>query len=186
MTPIDHPQFIERLVQLADALGGRAPTQAGLAIWIQTLKEFQFHEISDQLDAWAKRSTKMPAPADVWKACNEYRTDRLEQAAKVEKVRERKEADAAFKRSDRLGKALRALVVKLRDQEPRDPKEWAETLWQRFISDSLNPPRNHPDDEPRMGTQMSYVQIVFAAAALKRTVEQAHRERDEYRKARAA
>lgn len=175
MTPIDIPMFTAAVLELADALGHRAPTPAGMTVWLQTMKEFPFPDVRTQLDAWAKRSTKMPAPADLWKACNDARTERIEQQAKVDGVRHQREADAAFKRSDKLGLALRALAVSLRDQLPRDPKEWAHSLWHRYIADGLNGD----------GNAMSEVQIGFACTALHRTREQANEIRSNYRASQA-
>lgn len=176
MTHVDHPQFIAAIAQLADALGARPPTQAGMVVWIQTLKEFPFNELRDQLDAWAKRSNKMPTPHDLWKACNEQRTDRLEQTAKVEKVAFRLDAERTFKRSDRVGRALHALSEELRNAPPRDPKEWAHVLWERFIADRPNP----------SGEPMSQIQIQFACEALRRPLKDAYAAREQRRQGLAA
>lgn len=201
MNRIDIPTFTARLDELADALGHKRVSEVGLKVWLQALNEFPLPDLVAQLDIWAKTNARFPTPASLWERCNNARTDRIEEAAKLEKVRERREADAVFKRSDKLGRALRSLVKTLKDREPTDPKEWAELIWQRYITDTPMPPREHPfpveervvqwqgetyttRPDPTEGTPVSHVQVTFAAAALHRKVEQANRDRDEYRAAK--
>lgn len=157
MTPSEYPAFTERLVQLADALGSRPPTQAGIALWVQTLKEFPFAEVSDQLDGWAKRSTKFPAPADVWKPCNEIRTARIEATAKSEAILFNRQAERTFVRSGEFGRRLRALLASMKDRPENDPKDWARIIHHRFINDL---PGNH-------GEPINQVQLEFACSALR-------------------
>ncbi len=176
MTPIDYPHFIAAVSQLADALSPRPLSQAAMAIWVSALKEFPLPDLVSQLDAWAKRSTKMPAPADIWKACNEMRTERIEQTAKAEARDFRLESERTFRRSDRIGAELRALTAELRDAPPRDPKEWAQVLWHRWIADKAN----------AGGSSMTAAQVDMACAALGLTARDANEARDEHRAARAS
>jgi len=168
MTPTEIPMFVESVMQLADALGGKAPTQAGLKVWIQVLREFPLPEIIDQLDGWAKRSNKMPAPADVWKVCNERRIDRLEASAAAERNTFSAEAKRAFQRNDALGKKLRTLAATVREQPSADAKDWARIIVHRFIN---NLPANN-------GGPITLVQIEAAAKALNRTVADLYADRD--------
>ena len=192
MIRTDMPVLAERLTELADAIGGKRPTAEGLKVWASTLAEFPLHQVVDVLTGWAKRATKMPAPADVWKVCNDQRTERIEQEAKVNNAMERKESAAAFQRSDRLGKALRALSREVSARVSDDPKEWAHVLCTATSPTVPNPPRGFPGStvnpsaphlelvqEDPNGTPMTRHQIEAACSALHRTVQQADEARSQ-------
>ncbi len=71
-----------RLNELAEAFNHRPPSTNALKVWLDVLKEFQIGEVQSVLTDLPKRAIKFPAPADVWKACNERRSDRIENEAR--------------------------------------------------------------------------------------------------------
>lgn len=79
----DLPTLAERLGQLAEAFERKSPTPGAMLVWLDALKEFPLHEVESMLVDMPKRLTKFPAPADVWKACNERRSERIENAARL-------------------------------------------------------------------------------------------------------
>ena len=87
--PIDYDELIAkakraklrtedlRTRDAVDAIGRGIRPQAAdaeaLLVWLDVLKEFSVFEVESMLVDMPKRLTKFPAPADVWKACNERR-----------------------------------------------------------------------------------------------------------------
>lgn len=79
----DLPKLAERLGQLAEAFDRKPPTPGALLVWLDVLKEFHIFEVESMLVDMPKRLTKFPAPAEVWKACNERRSDHIESQARI-------------------------------------------------------------------------------------------------------
>ncbi len=75
-----------RLNELAEAFNHRPPSPNALKVWLDVLKEFQIGEVQSVLTDLPKRAIKFPAPADVWKACNERRTERIENEARTQRA----------------------------------------------------------------------------------------------------
>lgn len=77
------PILTERLTQLAEAFDRKPPTAGAMLVWLDVLKEFGLPEVESMLVDMPKRLTKFPAPADVYKACNERRSDRIEKETQI-------------------------------------------------------------------------------------------------------
>jgi hypothetical protein len=74
-------ELAQRLSQLADALDGKAPTAAGLLVWLDTLGEVPKADVLAALTDWPKSNGKMPRPNDVLKMARERTSDRVEKRA---------------------------------------------------------------------------------------------------------
>lgn len=94
MRSSDAPELQRRLSQLADALAGKAPSAAGLVVWLDALAECDASDVLAVLTDWPKSHAKMPLPAEVLKAARDVASARRERIAEGE----RKAADAAAKR----------------------------------------------------------------------------------------
>jgi hypothetical protein len=75
-----------RLSELADALGGKAPGEAGIKAWTVSLQDFPIEEVVAALDLWLQTKTKMPAPADIRQILAGRLSDRIEAKAQAEKA----------------------------------------------------------------------------------------------------
>lgn len=81
MQKYELPELSERLAQLADALGGRAPSPAGLMVWGDALTECGRDDVMAVLSDWPKSHAKMPLPAEVLRLCRERLSARVEGVA---------------------------------------------------------------------------------------------------------
>jgi hypothetical protein len=90
-------ELSQRLAQLADALGGKAPSAAGLLVWGDALAECERIDVVAVLTDWPKSHAKMPLPAEVLKLARESATGRRERAASAEQTAERDAAKALQK-----------------------------------------------------------------------------------------
>jgi hypothetical protein len=179
MRPTDNPILFERLCELADAVGGKKPTQAGLKVWYVVLKEYDLPNVVNVLDNWARRSGKMPAPNDVFKVLNDSRVDKMESDAESAKRGYAADAARTFRRCPEFARKIHALAADLNVASPsrkHDPKDWARVIYARFVADR---PANN-------GQPLSYIQVHEACRALNKTIAAAHEERDERRAAAAA
>jgi hypothetical protein len=84
MTPTDTKTLADRLLELADAVGAKAPGDAGLKAWYIALKDFAIEDIVGSLDTWLRTRPKMPSPSDV-RAILLQRTS--DQAARDDRVK---------------------------------------------------------------------------------------------------
>jgi hypothetical protein len=128
------PELSTRLAQLADALASRAPSTAGLAVWLDALAECAMADVLAVLVDWPKSHAKMPLPADVLRLCRDRMTDRTErQAAEFAKSAraqwspEKLRGDTA---SPQYLAFRRALATGKRRERPH-PKAWAHKLRDR-------------------------------------------------------
>jgi hypothetical protein len=118
----------QRLVDMAEALGGKPPTQGALLVWVDVLKEFAISDIAGALIDWPKANTRMPAPADIRKLLGGRTSDRIEERAAAENARNRpvfeprtaEDAARARRVAERLSRLLRA---------PVSPDDW----WHRLV-----------------------------------------------------
>lgn len=94
MRSSDAPELQRRLSQLADALAGKAPSAAGLVVWLDALAECDASDVWAVLVDWPKSHAKMPLPAEVLKIARDVASARRERIAEGE----RKAADVAAKR----------------------------------------------------------------------------------------
>src|SRR5512139_402776 len=81
------PELSQRLAQLADALGGKAPSPAGLLVWGDALAECKTDDVKATLTDWPKSNTRMPSPADVLKRCRELAAARREAQDAIERAK---------------------------------------------------------------------------------------------------
>lgn len=81
MTPADLGTLRQRLTELADAVGSKAPGEAGIKAWLMALRDFQMPEVVDAMDQWVRTKTKMPAPADIRLILAGRLSDRIERKA---------------------------------------------------------------------------------------------------------
>lgn len=135
MRPTDLPELERRLTDLADALGGRAPSKAALRVWLDTLAECTMPDVSSVLTDWPKSHAKPPLPAEVLKACRDRLSDRIERQAAVDR-----EAGKTFS-VDRLKgdpnspayRAFQAALAELKRKPKPGPKDWAWRLREKEI-----------------------------------------------------
>lgn len=131
MNKSELPELSQRLAQLADALGGRAPSPAGLMVWGDALQECRTDDVKIALSDWPKKNVKMPSPADILKVCRSETSRRLEdeaeqnrRAAPTLKGALRSAADGP---TETGRAALREILSILKSPKP-DPKDWARVL----------------------------------------------------------
>ena len=75
----------ERLVELAEALGGKAPSSAALKLWGSVLKDYPIEDICDAIQLWARTKTKFPAPSEIASLCARRLSERIEGQAVAHK-----------------------------------------------------------------------------------------------------
>lgn len=139
MNKHEGPELSQRLAELADALGGRSPSPAGLLVWIDALKELSMDQVKTALTEWPKRNAKMPAPLDILKLARETAAFRREtEAAKLKDGAEIKWAPTKY--GLEASKAIRQMVsgaggivagafLHIGGRGPADDhKEWAKVL----------------------------------------------------------
>lgn len=84
MNQSDIPTLRDRLTELAEALGSKAPGEGGVKAWLLALRDFPMPDVTDALDQWLRTKTKMPAPADIRSILASRLSDRVEQKAIAE------------------------------------------------------------------------------------------------------
>ena len=140
MDKVDVPRLSTRLGELADALQGRAPSSAGLTVWLDALREFKFDAVLGALSSWSVAHVKMPAPADIVKVCRDSASARLERDAARQRdaggfsmpnpnspVAKRELAKIKDALSDCHGKLIAGHFRHISGRDA-DPKEWARVL----------------------------------------------------------
>lgn len=146
MQKVDIQQFAAQLNALAETYEKRPVTPKALEVWFDVLKEFPTERVLGCLIGWPKLKGKFPAPAEVWRECNEIG------------IKEREEK-AAFERKQNAGPIERyctpeglRIIQGIRKMFAESParKDWPD-YWREMY---FNP-------------QSSYLQKNFAADALK-------------------
>lgn len=139
MRASDAPELQRRLSQLADALAGKAPSAAGLVVWLDALAECDASDVWSVLTDWPKSHAKMPLPAEVLKSARDVASARRERIAEGE----RKAADTAAKRltqtldgaysagKSSAWKAAQAAIAEIRKRPKPAGKSWAFALRDR-------------------------------------------------------
>jgi len=152
MNPSDHKTLHERLTELADALGAKAPGEAGVKAWYIALKDFPIDEVVDALDTWLRTKPKMPAPADVRSILAGRLSDRIERQAIKDKL-EFAQGAARILGDPQIARLhLQRIWTILKNSRPHDPDDW----WHRIIG------------RWRLGESLEYAQIVNAKLAWER------------------
>jgi hypothetical protein len=134
------PELSQRLAQLADALGGKAPSAAGLLVWGDALAECERIDVVSVLTDWPKSHAKMPLPAEVLKLARDAASVRRERAAAAEQAAERAAAQALQKpghwqpeagRMTPAYAAFKRALAELKQRPKPHPKAWAYRLRDR-------------------------------------------------------
>ena len=109
MNKIDAQTLAQNLNALAEVFDRKPVSAKALEVWFDTLKEFPTEKVMGKLINWPKSHVKFPAPAEVWKECNEYsikeREDRNARE-RAENVREPRADDAVARANIAKIKAL--------------------------------------------------------------------------------
>lgn len=151
------PELSSRLSQLADALGGKAPSPAGLLVWGDALAECRTDDVKAVLTDWPKSHTKMPSPAEILKSCRELAAARREAAEAIERAKGGGGLEKVFANANTevARAALKGILEMLADCKPglvagtfhpisgrpdADHKAWAKKLKARHeAGESLSP-----------------------------------------------
>ena len=119
-----------RLTQLAEAFDRKSPSQNALLVWLDVLKEFPLFEVESMLVDMPKRLTKFPAPADVWKACNERRSDRIENEARIHRL-EQTPSVTSFVPNSAVGRRELAKIKVILSHSRPSKQAWIDQIQQR-------------------------------------------------------
>ena len=74
----DKNLLAEKLNTLQEVYAKPKISGAAFLIWWDTLKEFDHNDVFTVLGYWANSNSRPPLPNDVWKVCNEKRTEAVE------------------------------------------------------------------------------------------------------------
>lgn len=122
----DAAQLAIHLTRLAETYDRKPLTAEALKVWFDTLKEFNAELVLGLLGTWAKRNTKFPAPADVWKVVNDIAmADRERASADLRKEAQQPVKFAKTEEGQRALKHIRRLMKK--------PKPTPLEHWQRVL-----------------------------------------------------
>lgn len=119
-----------RLGQLAEAFDRKAPTPGAMLVWLDVLKEFPLHDVESMLVDMPKRLTKFPAPAEVWKACNERRSDRIENEARL-RAREITPRPSQFPVRTGVARQEMAKIKAIVSKQRPSQRAWIDRIFQR-------------------------------------------------------
>ena len=65
----DHRNEFKKLIEgTISAMGGRAPDEAAMGIWLLALNAFDYADVREAILNWASTETTWPRPADITKA----------------------------------------------------------------------------------------------------------------------
>ena len=122
----DLPDLAKRLAELADALQGKAPSAAGILVWLDALGECSADDVRAVLSDWPKSHGKMPMPNEVLKLARDRLSGRIERTAAENAKDNRKPwSPDALRGSTEVGKEhLRRIKAALARPKP-SRKEWA-------------------------------------------------------------
>jgi hypothetical protein len=148
VNPTDTQAMKGRLTEFADAVGARAPGEAGLKAWYIALKDFAIDEVVDALDQWLRTKPKMPAPADIRLILAGRLSDRIERQAAAEKAEFANGARRILTDAQRaIGREhLAHIRAILSGQREHNPNDWWQAVMHRW----------------RNGDELTYMQLVNA------------------------
>lgn len=125
----DKNLLAEKLNTLQEVYGKPKITVPAFQVWWETLKEFDHNDVFTVLGYWAANNSKPPLPNDVWKVCNEKRTEAIEAKAARERASNRAEIPFDFKPNEYGRKMLRSCFDILGNKrEPEGRYEWARNI----------------------------------------------------------
>lgn len=133
MGPNDKTLLAEKLNTLQEVYGKPKITVPAFQVWWETLREFDHSDVFTVLGYWPTCNSKPPLPADVWKVCNEKRTESLEAKAARERASNRATIPHDFRPTEygrRMLKECFAIMAKKRRPEGR--REWAEKILRQY------------------------------------------------------
>lgn len=125
MQKIEAQLLAQNLNALAEVFEKKHVTAKALEVWFDTLKEFPTERVMGLLIGWPKSHTRFPAPAEVWKACNESMAAVREKRATEERVVNARPWTGHTEESRRLAKKIRELLSKPR---PTAKEHWRNVL----------------------------------------------------------
>jgi hypothetical protein len=156
MLKADLPMLAAKLGDLSEVFGAKAVTPRALEIWFDALKDFPTERVMGVLIGWPKMNSRFPAPADVWKFCNEQAIKSREDVSEAHRRQNSGPASEYFAPSAEGAR----IIAEMKSALKRPRKPWAE-YWQ----DVLNNPNS------------SHLQKTFARQSLRNLgVSQAERE----------
>jgi len=123
MQKFDAELLAKNLNSLAEVFDRKPITAGALQAWFDVLKEFKTELVMGVIIGWPKTHNKFPAPADVWKACNEVSI-----AEREKKVALQKRADVEWERSPRGSEFLAKMRAMLRSPAPSPQQHWQRVL----------------------------------------------------------
>lgn len=125
----DKTLLADKINSLQDVYGKQKITAAAFLIWWETLKEFDHNDVFTCLGYWAANNSRPPLPNDVWKACNEKRTEAIEVKAARERASNRAPIPHDFHPTEYGRMILKACYEILgRKREPEGRHEWARKI----------------------------------------------------------
>lgn len=129
MQRADLLRLSERLTELAEALGGKAPTAKGQIVWLDALGECAIDDVLAVLTDWPKSHAKMPLPVDVLKLCRERVSERVERRAEANARDNRRDwmPDAIPARTE-VGRAELARIKAVLRTPKQHVKAWARRI----------------------------------------------------------
>lgn len=85
MIKADIPTLAKQLNALAEVFDKKPVTPGALEVWFDTLRDFPCEQVMALLIGWPKSHSKMPVPAEVWKAMNEWSIEQRERKSALER-----------------------------------------------------------------------------------------------------
>lgn len=136
MRPADLSELERRLGDLAEALGGRAPSKAALRVWLDTLAECDAGDVWPVLTEWPKSHGKPPLPAEALKAARELAAARRERVAAADRDAGKAFSPAALRGDPRSPayQEFRAALAALKARSRPSGKAWAWRLRERELA----------------------------------------------------
>jgi hypothetical protein len=169
MNKSDLPELSQRLSQLADALGGRSPSPAGLLVWGDALQECRMDDVQAALSDWPKKYSKMPVPADILKIARERVSTRVEELAAQNAVGPDKALRAVFT-APVDSRIARRELAKMKEILSDCTGGYTARTWRQIAGNSSLPPLDWAHVlrvRHESGEQLSLMQIANYRAALR-------------------
>ena len=128
MNRLDAPTLAQNLNALAEVFDRKPVSAKAIEVWFDALKEFPTEKVMGKLINWPKSHVKFPAPAEVWKECNELGIRAREEQAAIERTENVREprADEAVAREN-IAK-IKALLAK--------PKKTPIQYWEMVLREA--------------------------------------------------
>lgn len=110
----DHRNEFKKLIEgTISAMGGRAPDEAAMGIWLLALNAFDYADVREAILNWASTETTWPRPADITKAIKGKHARAAENAEASRRVAEELERASLPDATDEVKNFLLALNYRL-------------------------------------------------------------------------